>query len=894
MASALRILSARDPDYQTPAARHSRAAFPSSPRPSSAPPARSSQDVRARGDAAVRELTERFEQRRLDTLELPRRRVGRQAAAGDGPGARGARARRRPHPRLPRARARPRRAIVQLRGGRRPPGLAGDAARPGRALRAGRHRPLSLHRADDRDPGAGGRRARGVHDHARARRPRRWPPPAIAGVDRVFVIGGAQAIAALAYGTESVPRVDKIVGPGNAYVTAAKRLVYGDVGIDFLAGPTEVAIAADASADPAWVAADLLAQAEHDALAVPILVAVGREVAERVAAEVDRQLAAAAPPGDRRGGAARPGGGLRGRQRRRRPSTWSAASPPNTPGCRWPTPPAGRPAVTAGAVFVGHHASESVGDYFAGPSHVLPTGGSARFCSPLGVGRLPQAHLPHRIHRRRRWPRQADDIVAPGRGRGPGRPRPRPWRFASSLKSSRRRLTPDAVSLDYPARSLRRSAATTEHTMYAVIKTGGKQYRVAEGETLRVEKLAASAGDKLTFEPLLFADDAGKCPGGQAHRRRRQGRGRGGRAGPGQEDHPLQVQAAQDRTGASRATASRSPRSRSPPSAPGAAEQTPWLTKKDRAALATAAIPTASAAGVKRFGGQVVRAGNILVRQVGTVFHPGNNVGMGRDFTLFALIDGTVRFAKTRGRQIVSIDPGARRRVGLAARRRASPGACPTPVAVTAFIDEARIKVQGGRRRQWRRRLPPREVRPQGRPCGRRRRRRRQRRPRGRRGADHAARLPLPHRVPRPRRRARRQQGHVRPGRRRIWSCASRPGTQVFDDDQRQAARRPARSTAQRLVVARGGRGGRGNIHFATSTDRAPRRAEPGHPGPGAPGPPRAEAAGRRGPARLSQRGQVVAHRPHLGGAPQDCRLPVHHAGAQPGGGADCRASARS
>ena len=100
----------------------------------------------------------------------------------------------------------------------------------------------------------------------------------LAGVDRVFVIGGAQAIAALAYGTESVPRVDKIVGPGNAYVAAAKRLVFGDVGIDSIAGPTEVVIAADDSVDPRWIAADLLAQAEHDELAVPILIARGSGV----------------------------------------------------------------------------------------------------------------------------------------------------------------------------------------------------------------------------------------------------------------------------------------------------------------------------------------------------------------------------------------------------------------------------------------------------------------------------------------------------------------------------------------------------------------------------------------------------------------------------------------
>src|SRR3954471_3247924 len=113
----------------------------------------------------------------------------------------------------------------------------------------------------------------------------------LAGVDRVFVIGGAQAIAAMAYGTESVPRVDKIVGPGNAYVAAAKRLVFGDVGIDSIAGPTEVVIMADASAEPSWIAADLLAQAEHDVLAVPILIALGRTVGEKIVAETERQVA---------------------------------------------------------------------------------------------------------------------------------------------------------------------------------------------------------------------------------------------------------------------------------------------------------------------------------------------------------------------------------------------------------------------------------------------------------------------------------------------------------------------------------------------------------------------------------------------------------------------------
>jgi histidinol dehydrogenase len=206
----------------------------------------------------------------------------------------------------------------------------------------------------------------------------------IAGVDRVFVLGGAQAIAALAYGTESVPRVDKIVGPGNAYVTAAKRLVYGDVGIDFLAGPTEVAIAADASANPVWVAADLLAQAEHDPLSVPILVAVGRAVAESVIAELERQLARL-PRKDIAARALRDQGLAIVVDTPEAAVDLLAQIAPEHAGVALSEAARLADRVTAGAVFIGHHASESVGDYMAGPSHVLPTGGSARFCSPLGV-----------------------------------------------------------------------------------------------------------------------------------------------------------------------------------------------------------------------------------------------------------------------------------------------------------------------------------------------------------------------------------------------------------------------------------------------------------------------------------------------------------------------------
>jgi histidinol dehydrogenase len=207
----------------------------------------------------------------------------------------------------------------------------------------------------------------------------------LSGVARVFVIGGAQAIAALAYGTESVPRVDKIVGPGNAYVAAAKRLVFGDVGIDAIAGPTELVIGADDSVDPAWIAADLLAQAEHDALAVPILVARGVAFARRVAEEVARQVALL--PRREIAEAALRGQGaifvvdsdaeMADAINRLAPEHAELA-------VREARALAAR-ITTAGALFLGAHTPEPVGDYIAGPSHVLPTGGSARFSGPLSV-----------------------------------------------------------------------------------------------------------------------------------------------------------------------------------------------------------------------------------------------------------------------------------------------------------------------------------------------------------------------------------------------------------------------------------------------------------------------------------------------------------------------------
>jgi histidinol dehydrogenase len=207
----------------------------------------------------------------------------------------------------------------------------------------------------------------------------------LAGVDRVFLIGGAQAIAALAYGTESVPRVDKIVGPGNAYVAAAKRLVFGDVGIDSIAGPTEVVIVADDGVDPSWIAADLLAQAEHDELAVPILVARGSSMARRVAEEVTRQLATLPRRAIAERALADQGAIFVADDDDDIVRMVNRLAPEHAELAVRDARAMAARITTAGALFLGIHTPEPVGDYIAGPSHVLPTGGSARFASPLGV-----------------------------------------------------------------------------------------------------------------------------------------------------------------------------------------------------------------------------------------------------------------------------------------------------------------------------------------------------------------------------------------------------------------------------------------------------------------------------------------------------------------------------
>lgn len=207
----------------------------------------------------------------------------------------------------------------------------------------------------------------------------------IARADRVFKLGGAQAIAALAYGTASVPRVDKILGPGNIFVTLAKRMVFGQVAIDQLAGPTETVVVADALADPGAVAADLLAQAEHDPMATAILLTDSAALAERAAAAVDAQLlklptAAVAAESLRTNGGAVVCASLD--EAIELANEWA---PEHlclllADAWRW----LGR-VRNAGGVFVGSDSLETMGDYIAGPSHVMPTSGTARFSSPLNV-----------------------------------------------------------------------------------------------------------------------------------------------------------------------------------------------------------------------------------------------------------------------------------------------------------------------------------------------------------------------------------------------------------------------------------------------------------------------------------------------------------------------------
>jgi histidinol dehydrogenase len=207
----------------------------------------------------------------------------------------------------------------------------------------------------------------------------------LAGVSRVFTIGGAQAIAALAYGTATVPAVDKICGPGNAYVAAAKRRVFGTVGIDMVAGVSEIVVVADATANPDWVALDLFSQAEHDEMAQAILVTPDAALIDRVEASARRLLAEMPRAAIITASLAHRGGLVRTRDLAEACAVVNRIAPEHLE-LAVADPDALLPQIRhAGAIFVGHYASEALGDYCAGPNHVLPTGRTARFSSPLGV-----------------------------------------------------------------------------------------------------------------------------------------------------------------------------------------------------------------------------------------------------------------------------------------------------------------------------------------------------------------------------------------------------------------------------------------------------------------------------------------------------------------------------
>ena len=207
----------------------------------------------------------------------------------------------------------------------------------------------------------------------------------LSGVDRIFRIGGAQAVAALAYGTRTIPKVDKITGPGNIYVATAKKLVFGQVGIDMIAGPSEILIISDGSGNPAHIAADLLSQAEHDELASSILITTDRNFGERVAAEVERQLALLSRETIARASWDKYGAVIVA-SNLDEVIEFSNRIAPEHLELAVSDPFAILPQITnAGAIFMGHWTPEAAGDYLAGPNHTLPTGGTARFFSPLST-----------------------------------------------------------------------------------------------------------------------------------------------------------------------------------------------------------------------------------------------------------------------------------------------------------------------------------------------------------------------------------------------------------------------------------------------------------------------------------------------------------------------------
>lgn len=207
----------------------------------------------------------------------------------------------------------------------------------------------------------------------------------IAGVDRIFLMGGAQAIAALAYGTETVPKVDKIVGPGNIFVATAKKLLYGTVDIDMIAGPSEILIVADETANPKFLAADLMSQAEHDRLASAILLTNSQEIADKTKQELEIQIKSLSRNEIIRSSLENFGAIIVCSDIRQAVEFANELAPEHLEVCcANPTEYIGK-LDNAGSVFLGNYSPEPLGDYFAGPNHVLPTSGTARFFSPLSV-----------------------------------------------------------------------------------------------------------------------------------------------------------------------------------------------------------------------------------------------------------------------------------------------------------------------------------------------------------------------------------------------------------------------------------------------------------------------------------------------------------------------------
>ena len=208
---------------------------------------------------------------------------------------------------------------------------------------------------------------------------------ALAGVDRIFLMGGAQAVGALAYGTETIPKVDKIVGPGNIYVATAKRILYGTVDIDMIAGPSEILVMADSSANPKFLAADLMSQAEHDVLASSILLTTDRAVAEATLLELKRQMETLSRKEIIEQSLTNYGAMIVCRNIDEMVALANELAPEHLEVMlENPMSYLGR-LDNAGSVFLGQYAPEPLGDYYAGPNHVLPTSGTARFFSPLGV-----------------------------------------------------------------------------------------------------------------------------------------------------------------------------------------------------------------------------------------------------------------------------------------------------------------------------------------------------------------------------------------------------------------------------------------------------------------------------------------------------------------------------